>query len=90
MPKVIARTEHPDSREVQAFYDDGSKVIYDERTKTFTLYRWPTQNDILAAASGDVAAQETFLQWIAPVRYTPPTLADAPRHTAEVGSGDDD
>lgn len=90
MPNVISRTEHADSREVEYLYDNGTRVIHDERTGAWTVWRIPSITDILAAAKGNGDAQSNILDITEPVRYTPPVLADAPRHTAEVGAGDDD
>lgn len=89
MPKVIQRTDHADSREVVFDYDDGSRVIHDTRTKSWTLFRIPTQDDLCEHAQGATNTRLADLAaYCAPIRYVPPVLADAPRHDAEVSVDD--
>lgn len=90
MAKLIACTRYPESREVGYTWDDGSESIFNERTKEWTLWRIPTHNEILGAASGDVVSQASIATYANPIRYTPPVLADAPRHNAEVEDETDD
>lgn len=94
MARLISATRYPESQEVEYITDDFSRIVHNERTMEWTLFRIPTHNDILnAVRGGEIVkreAQQLIADIVKPVRYTPPVLADAPRHSAEVMDETDD
>ena len=94
MSKLIAVTRYPDSREVEYVTDDFCRIVHCERTGAWTLLRIPTPQDILDNADtrpfGTAANARNIPALTAPIRVTPPVLADAPRHNADAWDGDDD
>ena len=89
MARLIERTLHPETRERVYLWDDGSETVFNERTKEWTLFRVPPANEISAAVHGDPDAQQLIAEYTKGIRYTPPVLADAPRHSADVAEDDD-
>ena len=92
MARLISATRYPETQEVEYVTDDFSRIVHNERTGEWTLFRIPTPNDILAAAHPKATAHAlSAIELLAePVRYTPPVLADVPRHSAEVEDETDD
>ena len=94
MAKLISCTRYPETQEVEYVTDDFSRIVHNERTGEWTLFRLPTPNDILAAhfqkATGPFSDARDIPTLLTPIRYTPPVLADAPRHSAEVMDETDD
>ena len=69
--------------------DDFCRIVHDTRTGEWTLFRIPTPDDLLEMAAGVKHPRITDLAaYAAPIRVTPPTLADAPYHSAEVAVDD--
>lgn len=89
MAKLISATRYPETHEVEYVTDDFSRIVHNERTGEWTLFRIPTPNDLLEHALDMLGKRVSDLAaYSVPIRYTPPVLADAPRHTAEVAADD--
>lgn len=83
---VKAMTRYPESREVEYLLDDA-RLVHDERTGSWTLYRIPTPNMLLEAARGrngfrtmlhDDWTPERVAAYCAPVRVEMPSMNTAP------------
>ena len=89
MSKLIDATFYPETEEYVYVTDDFCRIVHDTRTGEWTLFRIPTPDDLLAHAFGAKAPRiGNLAAYTAPIRFTPPTLADAPYHSAEVAVDD--
>lgn len=90
MAKIVSATRYPETQEIEYITDDFCRIVQNERTGEWTLFRIPSPNGILSVVFEGRMNEGTIEQYTAPIRYTPPQLADAPRHNAEVMDESDD
>jgi hypothetical protein len=91
MSSIVSATRYDDTNEIEYITDDFYRIVQDLRTGHWTLFRIPFPGDLLEHATVGYTHHRIpdLRVYSLGLRVTPPVLADAPRHSADVAADDE-